>query len=149
MTAAVLRFPQDRIASFTTSFGAADVASYEIIGTKGILRVDPAYEYAMPLKHYLTIDSKTTTRTFPRRDQFAPELLYFSDCIIRNIEPEPSGEDGLQDVRVVRALYRAAETGRPVKLAPARLEKRPGIKQVKRRPPVTKPRLIKVESASA
>ena len=119
MTAAVLRFPQDRIASFTTSFGAADVASYEIIGTKGILRVDPAYEYAMPLKHYLTIDSKTTTRTFPRRDQFAPELLYFSDCIIRNIEPEPSGEDGLQDVRVVRALYRAAETGRPVKLAPA------------------------------
>ena len=149
MTAAVLRFPADRIANFTTSFGAADVASYEIVGTKGILRVDPAYEYAMPLKHHLTIDGKITTRTFPRRDQFAPELLYFSDCIRKNIDPEPSGEDGLQDVRIVRALYRAAETGRPVKLAPARLKKRPGIKQLKRRPPVAKPRLIKVEGASA
>ena len=149
MTAAVLRFPQDRIATFTTSFGAADVASYEIVGTKGILRVDPAYEYAMPLKHYLTIDGKTTTRTFPRRDQFAPELLYFSDCIIKNIKPEPSGEDGLQDVRVVRALYRAADTGRPVKLPPVRLQKRPTLKQEKRRPPVSQPRLIKAQSASA
>jgi glucose-fructose oxidoreductase len=103
----------------------------------------------MPLKHYLTIDGKTTTRTFPRRDQFAPELLYFSDCIIKNIEPEPSGEDGLQDVRVVRALYRAADTGRPVKLPPVRLQKRPTLKQEKRRPPVSKPRLIKAQSAAA
>src|SRR5688572_31739323 len=30
MTAAVLRFPQNRVASFTTSFGSADMASYEI-----------------------------------------------------------------------------------------------------------------------
>src|SRR6266478_3201988 len=146
MTAAVIRFPKDRIASFTTSFGAADVASYEIIGTKGKLRVDPAYEYEMALKHSLTIDGKTTSRTFPRRDQFAPELLYFSDCIINNVEPEPSGEEGLADVRVVRALYRSAETGKPVKLVPARLKKRPRLKQEKRRPPVAKPRLIHAEN---
>ena len=149
MTAAVLRFPKDRIASFTTSFGAADVASYEIIGTKGRLLVDPAYEYEMALKHSLTIDGKTASRTFARRDQFAPEILYFSDCIIKNVEPEPSGEDGLADVRVVRALYRSAEIGKPVKLVPARLKKRPRLKQEKRRPPVAKPRLIHAESGSA
>jgi predicted dehydrogenase len=149
MTAAVLRFPKDRLASFTSSFGAADVASYEIVGTKGILRVDPAYEYEMALKHSLTIDGNTTTRTFPRRDQFAPELLYFSDCILKDIEPEPSGEEGLQDVRIIRALYRAAETGRPVGLASARLKKRPELKQEKRRPPVRKPSLVKVQSGSA
>jgi predicted dehydrogenase len=149
MTSAVLQFSQDRIASFTTSFGAADVASYEIIGTKGKLRVDPAYEYEMALKHSLTIDGKTTSRTFGRRDQFAPELLYFSDCIRKDIEPEPSGEDGLADVRVVRALYRAAEIRRPVKLGRVGLKKRPGLKQEKYRPPVTKPRLVKVKSASA
>ena len=125
MTSAVLRFSQDRIASFTTSFGAADVASYEIIGTKGRLRVDPAYEYEMALKHSLTIDGKTTSRTFGRRDQFAPELLYFSDCIRKDIEPEPSGKDGLADVRIVRALYRAAEIRRPVKFERVGLKKRP------------------------
>jgi predicted dehydrogenase len=90
MTTGVLRFPKDRIASFTSSFGAADIASYELIGTKGILRVDPAYEYVTALKQRITIDGKTRSRTFRRRDQFAPELLYFSDWITKNIESEPS-----------------------------------------------------------
>jgi predicted dehydrogenase len=40
MSAAVMRFPGDRLASFTCSFGAADRSSY----TKGVLRMDPAYE---------------------------------------------------------------------------------------------------------
>jgi glucose-fructose oxidoreductase len=124
------------------------MASYEIIGTKGKLRLDPAYEYAMALKLYITIDGKTTSRTFARRDQFAPELLYFSDCIRNNIEPEPSGEEGLADVRIVRALYRAAETGRSVKLRSVPIRKRPTMDQEKHRPPVAKPKLIHAESAS-
>jgi predicted dehydrogenase len=149
MTSALLRFPGERTGSFTTSFGSTDVASYEIIGTKGKLRLDPAYEYVMALKLYVTIDGKTTSRTFARRDQFAPELLYFSDCIRKNIEPEPSGEEGLADVRIVRALYRAAETGRPVKIRSVPIRKRPTLKQEKYRPPVAKPQLIHAESASA
>jgi predicted dehydrogenase len=149
MTSALIRFPGERTGSFTTSFGSADVASYEIIGTKGKLRVDPAYEYAMALKHYLTIDGKTTSRTFARRDQFAPELLYFSDCILKDIDPEPSGQEGLADVRIVRALYRAAKIGRPVKIKTVAIRKRPALKQEKRRPPVAKPKLIHVEGASA
>jgi glucose-fructose oxidoreductase len=149
MTTGVLRFPKDRIASFTSSFGAADIASYELIGTKGILRVDPAYEYVMALRQWVTIDGKTRSRTFGRRDQFAPEVLYFSDCITKNIEPEPSGEEGLADVRAIRALYRAAETGKPVKIARVPINKRPTLRQEKRRPPVGKPHLINVEGPSA
>jgi glucose-fructose oxidoreductase len=149
MTSALIRFPGERTASFTTSFGSADVASYEILGTQGILRVDPAYEYAMALKHWLTIDGKTTSRTFPRRDQFAPELIYFSDCIQRNIKPEPSGEEGLADVRVVHALYRSAKVGRPFKIKPVPIRKRPTLKQEKYRPPVGKPPLIHAEGASS
>jgi glucose-fructose oxidoreductase len=148
MTAGVLRFPGERIASFTTSFGSADVASYEIIGTKGKLRLDPAYEYVMALKHYLTIDGNTSAVTFARRDQFAPELLYFSDCIRNNSQPEPSGEEGLADVRIVEALYRASETGKPVKLKSTPIRKRPTMKQEKHRPPVTKPKLVHAESGS-
>ena len=148
MTSALIRFPKERTASFTTSFGSADVASYEIIGTKGKLRVDPAYEYVMALKHYLTINGKTRSRTFAKRDQFAPELLYFSECILKNTQPQPSGEEGLADVRTVRALYRSAKTGRPVKIRSVSIKKRPALKQEKHRPPVTKPKLVHVESAS-
>jgi glucose-fructose oxidoreductase len=149
MTSALIRFPGERTASFTSSFGSADAASYEILGTKGKLRVDPAYEYEMALKYSVTIDGKTTSRTFPRRDQFAPELLYFSDCIQRNIEPEPSGAEGLADVRVVEALYRSVRTGRPLKIKPVSISKRPSLKQEKYRPPVRKPQLIHAEGASS
>jgi len=34
-------------------------------------------------------------------DQFAPELLYFSECIQKNRQPEPSGWEGLADVRII------------------------------------------------
>jgi len=149
MTTAVLRFPNERLATFTSSFGSADIAVYQVVGTKGDLRVDPAYEYALPLRHHLTINGKTTSRTYPKRDQFAPELLYFSDCIRKGIDPEPSGVDGLADVRIIRALYKSARTGRPVKINPIAPKKRPTLRQEIHRPPVAKPPLIQVESASA
>src|SRR5580658_3699262 len=41
MTSVVMRFPDERLASFTCSFRAADRSSYEVIGTKGVLRMDP------------------------------------------------------------------------------------------------------------
>ena len=118
------------------------------MGTKGQVRVDPAYEYAEGLGYELTVDGKTTRKRLGKRDQFAPELLYFSDCILRNRSPEPSGEEGLQDVRIVEALYRSAKTGRAVKLPPFTDTKKPTPEQKIRRPGVRKPNLIKVVSAS-
>jgi glucose-fructose oxidoreductase len=148
MTAAVLRFPQDRLATFTSSFGAADVSTYEIAGTRGTVRLDPAYEYAFPLKLYVTIDGKTRSQIFPKRDQFAPELLHFSDCILQDREPEPSGLEGLADVRTIEALYRSAKIGKPVKIRPVALKKRASLKQERRRPPVKKPALVQAKSGS-
>ena len=148
MTAAVLRFPENRLASFTCSFGSSDVSAYEVVGTDGELRVEPAYEYVGELKHRLTIKGKTRERTFSKRDQFAPELIYFSNCILNNLDPEPSGTEGLADVRVIRALYRSAELGRPVELEPFKKRQRPAREQEITRPPVKKPELINVQSAS-
>ncbi len=147
-TAAILRFGDERVASFVTSFNAADVASYRIVGTKGDLHADPAYEYAEGLEYILTIDGKRTRRATAKRDQFAPELLYFSDCILKDLEPEPSGEEGLQDVRIVQALYHSARSGRPVAIPPFTKTMRPTGRQRITRPGVKKPTLIKVQSAS-
>jgi glucose-fructose oxidoreductase len=147
-TAATLRFGDDRVATFITSFNAADVAAYRIVGTKGHLHVDPAYEYAEGLEFTLSVDGKTTRKKTGKRDQFAPELLYFSDCIINNRTPEPSGEEGLQDVRIVQALYESAKTGRPVTIRPFEKRHRPTGRQRISRPGIRKPPLIKVQSAS-
>ena len=116
---ALLRFPNERLASFTASFGAGKVSEYRLVGTKGELAVDPAYEYARPLEHRLSLEGNVVSeRRFAKRDQFAPELLYFSDCLLQGRDPEPSAEEGLADVRVIRALYQSMKTGQPVELPP-------------------------------
>ena len=139
-----LRFPGERLATFTTSFGADKTSEYTVIGTKGSLRVDPAYELGSGLDHHLTRGDKTKHEHFEKRDQFAPELLHFSDCILEDRAPEPSGEEGLLDVRVIRALYKSARLGRPVKLETRRARRQPSLDQSIRRPPVRMPRLVHV-----
>jgi glucose-fructose oxidoreductase len=144
-TAAVLRFDDDRAATFVTSFNAADSGFYVITGTKGSLCVDPAYEYAAPLAYELTVAGKTTTKRGAKGDQFAPEIVHFSDCIRKDREPEPSGREGMQDVRIVQALYQSAVTGAPVDLPPYAESEQPSRRQAMRRPPVREPQLVKAE----
>jgi len=145
MTGALLRFPGERLVTFTSSFGAADLSFYRVIGTKGDLLVERAYSYSKERQHILTVDGKTKRVSFPKRDQFAPQLLYFSTCIMRDKHPEPSGAEGLIDVQIIRALYRSAEIGKPVKLHLPERKKRPTITQEIKRPAVKKPTLVRAK----
>ena len=144
MTGALLSFPDGRLAEFISSFGAADVGSYRVVGTKGDVRLDQAYEYVYPINLYVTIKGKSRKQTFRKRDQFAPELEYFSDCILNNRTPEPSGNEGLADVRIIEALYRSAKHRRPVKIDFMRRTQRPSKKQTRQRPAVDKPALVQI-----
>jgi glucose-fructose oxidoreductase len=81
------------------------------------------------------------------RDQFGPEVIYFSDCILRNREPEPSGAEGLRDVHIIRSLYESAETGMAVKLKQIQRQRRPGLRQEIYRPrKIANPKLVHVEA---
>jgi predicted dehydrogenase len=149
MTSCILRFPGlERLAAFTASFGASDVSTYRVVGTEGNLTMDPAYEYADELVQRVTVNGRTRERKFPKRDQFAPELVSFSECVQTGAAPEPSGWEGLADVRVIRALYRSADTGQPVSLDPFEKKAGPSLAQVMTRPGVRKPELVNVEAPS-
>lgn len=148
MTSVIMRFPDERLGSFTCSFGAADIGEYTVVGTKGTLVADPAYEYAEGLKLRVTIDGKTKTRQFPKRDQFAAEITYFSDCILRNEEPEPSGYEGLADVRIVEAIYQSVRTGKLVSLPPFLRKRRPTLQHEIHRPAHGAPKTVNVKSPS-
>jgi predicted dehydrogenase len=143
MTSALLRFPDDRLASFNCSFGAADRSTFEVIGTKGVLKLDPAYEMVGDIKSELTVDGVTTKAKFNKRDQFGPELLYFSECVLNAKEPEPGGLEGLADVRIINALIESQRSGRPVRIAPLDVGRRPDMGQEIRKPPLDKPPLVK------
>ena len=136
MTSAILRFPGARLATFTVSFGATKVSTYHVVGTKGDLRVDPAYGTQGEIKHTLTIDGEKQERSFESHDQLAAEFVYFSDCILQDKEPEPSGKEGLIDVQIIRVLYHSLETGGFVRLDTPNRQQRPTTDQTIKRPPV-------------
>jgi predicted dehydrogenase len=150
MTSAVMKFPGDRIASFTTSFGAAARSVFEVIGTKGVLKMDPAYEMVEDLRIEVTIGERTTKKVFKKRDQFAPELVYFSDCILQNKQPEPSGREGLADVRIIQALLESADSGRPVSISQVKVKRRPDMSQeISKEPVKAAPELVRAAAPGA
>jgi glucose-fructose oxidoreductase len=146
-----MKFPRERIANFVCSFGASEIADFQVFGTKGSLHLESAYEYAMPRKLTLKTERGQKTFRFPKGDQFAPELIYFSDCILKNKEIEPSGYEGLADVRIIQALYESASTGKSVRLQTQetlREKRRPSAKQKFREPPVAEVSTVGVRSPS-
>jgi glucose-fructose oxidoreductase len=145
MTSALLHFEGDRLAMFTTSFAAGDVSEFRVVGTKGDIQLQPAFEYVDPLKYTLTADGKTITRKGRKRDQFAAELVYFSDGIRQNRDPEPSGMEGAWDVRIVNAIYESASRGESISLRAFEGDPRPSSAQAMSLPPVRKPDVVNVD----
>jgi predicted dehydrogenase len=144
MTASILRFPGQRLASFTTSFGAAATSSFEIIGTKGRLRAVQGYDYALPMVLEVTVGGRLQKKNYALRDQFGPEMVYFSDCILHDRVPEPSGLEGLVDVHIIRSLYESMKRNRPVKMKQLNRQRRPSLRQEIHRLAVAKPHLVNV-----
>jgi glucose-fructose oxidoreductase len=145
---AVLRFPGDRVAQLTCSFGAHDHSALAVIGQKGRIRMDPAYEYASALTVETEITGKKPQRkTFPKRDQIAAELIAFARYIRKGREPEPSGEEGLADLYVLEAIQRATETGRIEPIQRISRPRRPTKAQSIRRRPHGMPDLVHAEPA--
>ena len=137
-----LRFADHRVAQFVVSYSGASIDQYRVLGTKGDLEVSPGFMFGVGLKYRATIDGKTHEQAFDATDQFGGELQYFSDCILNNREPEPNGEEGLADVRVLAAIERALESGQPQNLGPFQRQGRMETAQVRKLPPVPSPELV-------
>jgi len=115
-TVALIRFPDERLAHLHTSFGEEPAAMLEVSGEDGLIRVTGAYRHDAPSGLETIRRGEVQTQSFEPIDQFAADLSYFSTCIQQDRDPEPSGLQGLQDVRLVEAIYRSARDGRPVTL---------------------------------
>lgn len=147
--AVTLKFPGTRVAAFTLSYNGGDVDDFRIVGTRGDLFSQPAYQVGAAPEHMTTHGGKKRSETFPRTDQFGGELKYFSDCILHGCEPEPDGEEGLLDVRIIAAIERALLTGDPQHLDPRRRSRRPTADQFEALPPIEEPGLVDAKKPSA
>lgn len=126
------------------------VSTFQIIGTKGDLRMDSAYSYTGELKQQLTIDDQTQERSLKAGDQFAAEIVYFSECVLMGKDPEPSGVEGSSDIRIIRAIYQSAQTGKPVQLGEFKRQQRPTAEQITQRPAIDElPEMINAADPSS
>jgi predicted dehydrogenase len=146
---AVLRFPGERLAQITCSFGAAEQSSYTVVGTRGSLCVSPAYGASTDLAWELTVDGKTKKKNFKKRDQVAPELIEFATCILEDRAPAASGREGLADLRVIEAIEASIKSAGRVEVSRLQPERRPSLRQERRAPAQEVPTLVNVQAPTA
>src|SRR5262245_23614741 len=115
-TVALIRFPEERLAHFHTSFGEEPRAALTVFGEEGSIELADPYETDGPMTLAITRQGERQELHFDPVDAFRATLQHFSDCIIQDRQPEPSGVEGLQDVRMIEAVYRSGRDGRPVTL---------------------------------
>ena len=137
-----LTFEGGRIGSFTLSYSGGDVDDYRVVGTRGDLYSNPAYQVGTAIEHELTVDKKKSTESFKETDHFGGETKYFSDCIREGTNPEPDGEEGMLDLRVLEGIERALTTGQKQVLAPYHRKRRPVPDQAKQLSAVKEPELV-------
>ena len=124
-----MRFPHERVAQFTCSFGATDRAYYELVGTDGVLTLENAYDYTSAMHMHVRGKHGEKDRTFEHRDQIAAEIEYFARCVREDIDPEPSGWEGLADVRILQAIQQSTRFGHAVPIEPVLRPRRPYLGQ--------------------
>lgn len=117
MTAAILRYPGDRVALVACSLRAFHTGEWSVLADRRRVRMDPAYSYYQPLVIHVETHAGRRTRRQGVHDQFAAELSHFVSRVRRRRGPEPSAREGEADIRILDAIDRSARTGRVVRLA--------------------------------
>ncbi|MCL5005690.1 MAG: Gfo/Idh/MocA family oxidoreductase [Acidobacteria bacterium] len=111
-----LKFPGALLMQGTSSFGAAQANFLKLFGEKGWAALDPAFSYNEERRLFGKIEGRWFEKRFEIVDEFALELDAFADSLRLRREPEPNGLDGLRDVVIMQAIYRAAREGKWVKI---------------------------------
>jgi len=94
-----------------------------------------AFTPERPMRMHVVKRGEQQEQVFEPIDEYAAVLSYFSDAIRDDRQPEPSGVEGLQDTRIIEAIYRSSRDGRPVTLPRlARVDVAPVEGEVRRSP---------------
>ena len=118
-----LRFPSGFCASCYTGYGCHDSKMYRVMGSLGWAELDPAFPYSGQALRVARKRAEGESESIdqPRleaKNQFALELDHLADCVLQDRTPHTPGEEGMQDVKIIAAIYEAAASGATVKLAP-------------------------------
>ena len=115
-----LRFPSGIVATGSSGYSFHESRRLRVHAAAGWLDLDPAFSYDNVTLHLgakAGDANAVDTRRFTQRSQFATEMDAFVDAVRANRTPHTPGEEGLQDHRIMAAIYAsAADGGRAVRL---------------------------------
>lgn len=117
-----LRFPSGVIANCATSYSLHEKRWLSVNGSKGHAYIANAFAYEGQRLHVSQREGQAEVEreiALGVKNQFALEMDHFALCIRNDTQPRTPGEEGLQDQRIMAAIYESARTGQPVKLDPA------------------------------
>jgi glucose-fructose oxidoreductase len=111
-----LRFKSGLLANCTSTYGWG-INRYRVTGTKGMVQSEPFLSYTGN-KLFARLPGKRELEevVIDARDHFASEMDYFAECVRDGKEVRTPGEEGLADMKVIEACYRAARSGRVEKV---------------------------------
>jgi len=91
----------------------------EVFGSKGCLIADNEATNTVSIYNAecTTIDKIPSFFMERYVDSYYSELKYFFECITKNEEPRPNGEDSLKNVLIAKAAQKSFEKNRPVKIS--------------------------------
>jgi len=112
-------FPSGVMATLATSYAMHSTMHFGAHADRGLAYMQNAYGYS---GQRLFLDNTVNTRRelaeirLGEPDQFATELDHFALCIRNDVKPRTPGEEGLQDMKLIEAIYQSAAEGQTVKL---------------------------------
>jgi predicted dehydrogenase len=109
-----LDFKSGIVLQGTAAYSAAFSSFVHIHGDKGWAELAPAFAFEEERRISGKVGGKWFARTFNPIDEFVLELDEFADCIRQGREPEPSGAQGLRDIIIIDAIYRAVKQRRSI-----------------------------------
>lgn len=109
-----LRFPSGLVLQGSTTYGSVLMSFIQVHGEKGWASLAPAFAFEDDRRLTGKIDGKLINEDFTAIDEFALELDAFAACIREKHKPEPDGVQGMRDLIIIEAIYKAAKLGRPV-----------------------------------
>lgn len=114
-----MRFPSGVVAACGSFYSAHESRRLRVHGETGWIDMDPAFSYQglriRMAKAHGRADHVTEIR-LPEPDQFALEIDHMARCAALGERPHTPGQEGLQDQRIMEAIYRAAREGGSVDL---------------------------------
>jgi D-xylose 1-dehydrogenase (NADP+, D-xylono-1,5-lactone-forming) len=109
-----MKFRNDIIMQFDSSFVIPYHSFMEIIGSDGTLNIPTPFKPGANEKLYLTRGGKTETIKVRGRELYIGEVEDMADAILLGKDPRVSLDDSRANVAVINALLESARTGGPV-----------------------------------